>query len=62
MLEANDTEPLENLDIWPALGNPRLKTLWKGKGPKKDRGLRIGSVLCKLILSRLQPWNEAQVR
>lgn len=59
----------ENLDIAPDWGNSRLKTLWKGKGSKKDpskyRGLSIGSIVCKLImniiLSRLQPWYEAQL-
>ena len=58
-----------NLDIPPAWGNSRLQTLWKGKGSKKDptkyRGLSIGSTVCKLIvniiLSRLQPWYEAQL-
>ena len=59
----------ENLDVPSAWGNSRLKTLWKGKGSKKDpskyRGLSIGSTVCKLImniiLSRLQPWYEAQL-
>lgn len=59
----------ENLDIPSSWGNSRLKTLWKGKGSKKDaskyRGLSIGSTICKLIvniiLSRLQPWYETQL-
>ena len=59
----------ENLDVPSAWGNSRLKTLWKGKGSKKDpskyRGLSIGSTVCKLImniiLSRLKPWYEAQL-
>ena len=50
-------------------GNSRLKTLWKGKGMKKDpskhRGLSIGSTICKLIimliLARSRPWYEAQL-
>jgi hypothetical protein len=58
-----------NMDIPDAWGNSRLKTLWKGKGSKKDpskqRGLSIGSTLCKLIiniiLKRLRPWYEAQL-
>ena len=38
--------------VW---GNYRLKTLWKGKGsksdPSKNRGLSIGSTMCKLIIN-----------
>ena len=38
--------------VW---GNYRLKTLWKGKGsksdPSKNRGLTIGSTVCKLIIN-----------
>ncbi|XP_066914954.1 uncharacterized protein [Clytia hemisphaerica] len=45
----------ENLDIPSAWGNSRLKTLWKGKGSKKDptkyRGLSIGSTISKLIVN-----------
>ena len=59
----------ENLDIPLAWSNSRLKTLWKGKGSKKDpskyRGLSIGSTISKLIvniiLGRLQPWYELQL-
>ena len=59
----------ETMDIADAWGNSRLKTLWKGKGSKKDpknhRGLSIGSTVCKLIiniiLERLRPWYEAQL-
>ena len=54
------------MDIPDAWGNSHLKTLWKGKGskkdPKKHRGLSIGSTVCKLIiniiLGRLRPWYE----
>ena len=50
-------------------GNSLLRTLWKGKGSKKDaskyRGLSIGSTVCKLIvniiLSRLRTWYESQI-
>lgn len=57
------------IDIPAAWGNSRLKSLWKGKGSKKDptkqRGLSIGSTVCKLIiniiLKRLQLWYEAQL-
>lgn len=59
----------DNLDIPGAWGNSRLKTLWKGKGSKKDptkyRGISIGSSVCKLainiILERLRPWYEKQL-
>ena len=59
----------ENLDLPSSWGNSRLKTLWKGKGSKKDpskyRGLSIGSTVCKLIvniiLNRLRSWYEAQL-
>jgi len=59
----------DNIDIPNTWGNSRLKTLWKGKGSKKDpkkyRGLSIGSTVCKLIiniiLARLRPWYEAQL-
>ncbi|XP_066917813.1 uncharacterized protein [Clytia hemisphaerica] len=52
-----------NLDIPGAWGNSRLKTLWKGKGSKKNptkhRGISKGSTVCKLainiILERLRP-------
>ena len=58
-----------DMDIPDAWENSRLKTFWKGKGSKKDpskqRGLSIGSTLCKLILNiilkRLWPWYEAQL-
>ena len=57
------------IDVPSAWGNSRLKTLWKGKGRKKDpskhRGLSIGSTVCKLIimliLARIRPWYEAQL-
>ncbi|XP_066935519.1 uncharacterized protein [Clytia hemisphaerica] len=59
----------DNLDIPGVWGNSRLKTLWKGKGSKKDptkyRGISIGSTVCKLainmILERLRPWYENQL-
>ena len=59
----------DSLDIPSAWGNSILKTLWKGKGSKKDpskyRGLSIGSTVCKLIinivLARLRPWYEKQI-
>ena len=59
----------EEMDIPTAWGNSRLKTLWKGKGSKKDpqkhRGLSIGSTVCKLIiniiLGRLRLWYESQL-
>ena len=58
-----------NLDVPGAWGNSKLKTLWKGKGSKKDptkyRGISIGSTVCKLainiILDRLRPWYEKQL-
>ena len=59
----------ENLDLPNAWGNSHLRTLWKGKGSKKDaskyRGLSIGSTICKLvvniILFRLRDWYECQL-
>ena len=59
----------KNLDMPGAWGNSRLKTLWKGKGSKKDptkyRGISIGSSVCKLviniILEQLRPWYEKQL-
>lgn len=59
----------ENLDLPDSWGNSRLKTLWKGKGSKKDpckyRGVSIGSTVCKLIvniiLERIRPWYEDQL-
>ena len=59
----------ENLDLPTSWGNSRLKTLWKGKGSKKDptkyRGISIGSTVCKLmvniILNRLKTWYECQL-
>ena len=58
-----------NLDLPNAWGNSLLKTLWKGKGSKRDpskyRGISIGSTVCKLIisiiLSRLKTWYESQL-
>ena len=58
-----------NLDLPVAWGNSQLKTLWKGKGSKRDptkyRGISIGSTVCKLIisiiLSRLKSWYETQL-
>ena len=57
-----------NLDLPNAWGNSRLKTLWRGKGSKRDPtkycGTSIGSTMCKLvisiILSRLKGWYEIQ--
>ena len=59
----------DNFDLPNSWGNSRLKTLWKGKGSKKDpakyRGISIGSTVCKLliniILERLRSWYEAQL-
>ena len=59
----------ENFDLPNSWGNSRLKTLWKGKGSKKDpakyRGISIGSTVCKLviniILERFRSWYEAQL-
>ena len=59
----------DNLDLPMTWGNSLLKTLWKGKGSKKDpakyRGISIGSTVCKLvmniILNRLRPWYESQL-
>ena len=58
-----------NLDIPVVWEDSRLKTLWKGKGPKSDpsqyRGFSIGSTVRKLIiniiLERIRPWYEAQL-
>ena len=58
-----------NLDLPNAWGNSLLKTLWKGKGSKRDptkyRGISIGPTVCKLIisiiLSRLKCWYESQL-
>lgn len=69
VLHRMTTNLWEKMDIADAWGNSRLKTLWKGKGSKKDpknhRGLSIGSTVCKLIiniiLERLRPWYEAQL-
>ncbi len=63
------TQLWAEIDIPSAWANSRLKTLWKGKGKKKDpvkqRGLSIGSTVCKLIinliLGRLRSWYEAQL-
>ena len=45
----------DNLDLPMTWGNSLLKTLWKGKGSKKDpvmyRGISIGSTVCKLIMN-----------
>ena len=59
----------ENFDLPNSWGNSCLKTLWKGKGSKKDpakyRGISIGSTVCKLviniILERFRSWYEAQL-
>ena len=58
-----------NYDLPKSWGQSSLRTLWKGKGSKKDpskyRGLSIGSTVCKLIvniiLSRLRSWYENQI-
>jgi len=58
-----------NHDLPNNWGNSLLRTLWKGKGSKKDaskyRGLSIGSTVCKLvvniILARLREWYERQI-
>ena len=63
------TQLWTEIDIPSAWENSRLKTLWKGKGKKKEpakhRGLSIGSTVCKLIinliLERLRSWYEAQL-
>ena len=57
------------VDLPNSWGNSRLKTLWKGKGSKKDpakyRGISIGSSVCKLliniILERTRSWYEDQL-
>ena len=69
VLHRMTTRLWNEIDIPDAWGNSRLKSLWKGKGSKKDptkqRGLSIGSTVCKLIiniiLKRLRPWYEAQL-
>ena len=58
-----------SLDVPTIWGNSSLKTLWNGKGskshPSKHRGLRIGSIVCKLIiniiLERIRPWYETKL-
>ena len=60
---------LSILDLPTAWGNPKLKTLWKGKGSKSDptkyRVLSIGSTVCKpinnIIMNRIRSWYEAQL-
>lgn len=45
----------ENFDLPNSWGNSRLKTLWKGKGSRKDpfkyRGISIGSTVYKLLIN-----------
>ena len=70
VLHRMTTNLWEELDIPAAWGNSHLKTLWKGKGskkdPKKHRGLSIGSTVCKLIINiilgrLIRLWYEAQL-
>ena len=50
----------EKMDIPDAWGNSRLKTLWKGKGSKKDPKMHRGLII-NIILERLRPWYETQL-